>query len=441
MRRRFPARPEVKRNSDTRLAPPLARRQASDPAPQHPAPRQTRLQRFATGFRNHPVTVCIEALGYLGLIFAVCFFFIDLKDRQDERIARSWQLLTTPAPGNSGKREALAYLNSRSMCISVIDWCWKERTPLTGIDLSRNTHRGRVFLEEVDLSGADLSGAKLDGALLKRANFSGANLTDASINDADLERADLSKAKMVSASLEGSNFTGADLTEANLEEAKISGSYFTRADLRRANLEAVDAQNSIFNNASLFGVNAQIANFTESYFDTADMNEGDYSQANFTNAKLLNSGLGKSKLIDVNISGTDFNPNSESIGNYPFTWDSSVTGASGGSAGEDGGDIPIPTAKQFRTTFPQLDQEDSWNKAWAYVDNVPTGLPLPLMMKLRYERPRDRKWPEELAVKGVELMSIKNPVDPALLTYDRNTGLPNDVYRCEWWDDQCRNRE
>lgn len=385
------------------------------------------------------MTVCIETLGLLGLIFAVGFFFFDLKDRQDERIARSWQLLTTSAPGNSGKREALAYLNSRSMCISIIDWCWKERTPLTGIDLSRDTHRGRVFLEEVDLSGADLSGAKFDGALLKRANFSGANLTDASINDADLERADLSKAKMVSANLESSNFTDADLADANLQYAKISRSYFTRADLRRANLESIDAQNSIFINASLIGINAKMSNFTEGYFDTTDMSEGDYSFANFTDTEILNSDLGKSKLIDVNISGADFNPNSDRIGNYPFTWGSDG-GASGGRAGESG-DIPIPKAKQFRTTFPQLDEEDSGNRVWTYVDNVPTGLPLPLMMKLRYEHPREREWPEELVGEDFKMLSFKNPVDPALLTYDRTTGLPYDVFPCEWWDDQCRNRE
>ncbi|MCP5036747.1 MAG: ABC transporter permease, partial [Rhodobacteraceae bacterium] len=50
-------------------------------------------------------------------------------DREADAITRAWTLITTPAPGNSGKGSALEYLNGLGI-------------PLTGIDLSCETIGG-----------------------------------------------------------------------------------------------------------------------------------------------------------------------------------------------------------------------------------------------------------------------------------------------------------
>ena len=46
---------------------------------------------------------------------------IDLEDRKTQRIAQAWQLITQPAPGNSGKGPALEYLNSQGIHLTGID--------------------------------------------------------------------------------------------------------------------------------------------------------------------------------------------------------------------------------------------------------------------------------------------------------------------------------
>ena len=54
----------------------------------------------------------------------------------EERTTRSWQLLTTEAPGNSGKIEALQYLN-RQKIADMLVWLpfVKKQVSLRGIEL------------------------------------------------------------------------------------------------------------------------------------------------------------------------------------------------------------------------------------------------------------------------------------------------------------------
>jgi len=113
-----------------------------------------------------------------------------LAEIEKAELARGWTLLTTPAPGNSGKVEAIEYLASK-------------RQPLDGIDLSCETIGGietnaqgeavcvdAPYLNSIDLSKAtlgrrvSLKGANLSGASLERADLSGAHLTNADFNNA-----------------------------------------------------------------------------------------------------------------------------------------------------------------------------------------------------------------------------------------------------------------
>ncbi|MCG8357622.1 MAG: pentapeptide repeat-containing protein [Kiloniellales bacterium] len=143
----------------------------------------------------------IRILGAFALVVGGPAFVIDLLDRTEERSVRAWQLIVTPAPGNSGKREALEYLNSQP-------WYWplKTRVRLGGADLSADRHNGRV-----DLAGVDLRHAQAAWT-----NFSEAVLVDAQLDDADLEHANLS----------GALLWGADFSGANLWSTHVSGARF-----------------------------------------------------------------------------------------------------------------------------------------------------------------------------------------------------------------------
>lgn len=250
-----PTRPRVPRHRPRR------------PRPSTPnEPQQTPWQRRAQWLRTHPVVVILETAGLVGLIFAVGFFFYELRERQDERTARAWQLVTTPASGNSGKVEALEYLNSQYGClpgfVPAPDGyrCWKTRTSLTGVDFSRPKGKAPTYLRVVNLPGANLSGANLSGADLFRANLFaaflldanlvGAELTDANLFGSILLHANLSYANLSDAKMSFVNMSGANLTGADLSGANLTGAYLSGADLTDANLTGAD-----LSGANLSGIN------------------------------------------------------------------------------------------------------------------------------------------------------------------------------------------
>ncbi len=59
----------------------------------------------------------IGAIESYAIIIAIFAFGIELGDRTEERSARAWQLVTTAFQGNSGKREALQFLNQQDYLI------------------------------------------------------------------------------------------------------------------------------------------------------------------------------------------------------------------------------------------------------------------------------------------------------------------------------------
>ena len=172
----------------------------------------------------------------IGLAFVIptaIALWIDLKDRQTQRIAQAWELVTRPASGNSGKRPALEYLNSQGIA-------------LVGIDLSKEANQGNSYLQSLNLSGAYLADANLSGAQLWDANLSEAQLWDANLSGTDLRKANLSGASLISAdlpraqlwkaNLSGANLIGADLSGADLQEANLVMADLAHADLTGADL-------------------------------------------------------------------------------------------------------------------------------------------------------------------------------------------------------------
>ena len=265
--------------------------------------RKGMLQRITniwlSGWRcAHGIVKTVEPWGILivviALLLSVVQFWSEYSDRVEERQVRAWQLITTIAPGNSGKIEALEYLNSEDglLCFESLkgklDWfhddkgikcliSLKSRVPLVGINLSRSAHGAvddssitlsGVFLVGVDLreavlsdarlSGAILRGADLSGANLIGADLSGANLSGASLNGASLSFADLRTANLSGANLSGANPSGADLGGADLSGASLGG-----ADLFGASLSGADLSGADLSGADLSGT----FNLKSSQFD------------------------------------------------------------------------------------------------------------------------------------------------------------------------------
>ena len=88
-----------------------------------------RLHRLANWLDNWHFTRVTASLSSLALILTLPMLWIDLFDRYEQRNNQAWQLVTAKATGNSGKRQALEYLNK-----SI--FFFKEKSPLVGINLS-----------------------------------------------------------------------------------------------------------------------------------------------------------------------------------------------------------------------------------------------------------------------------------------------------------------
>lgn len=217
----------------------------------------------------------IKAIEPAAILIAIFAFTIEMSDRREERTARAWQLVTTKASGNSGKVEALQYLNSQDPEWLLGWWPYaKVRTPLSGIDLmppalveqwkgKEESERAinwlrcpdRTYLVDVNLPNAVMSDAKLPCADLSLADLSAASFDRAALSGASLYRADLTWAYLGEANLIGANLLGADLSGANLTAADLSGAYLRGADLSGAYLGTANLSGAILYLADLSGAN------------------------------------------------------------------------------------------------------------------------------------------------------------------------------------------
>jgi len=79
-----------------------------------------------------PLDTFVRRVEPWGIMLALIAFALDYTDRVEERTVRAWQLLTTLAPGNSGKGPALEYLNGEDGLFSRNRSClivMKPQTP------------------------------------------------------------------------------------------------------------------------------------------------------------------------------------------------------------------------------------------------------------------------------------------------------------------------
>ena len=215
--------------------------------------------------KAHNLVVKIEPWGILfavlALILSLGQVWTDYEDRVNQRVVRAWASVTTAAPGNSGKREALEYLNSEDgmLCLERL-WggcavTMKLRTKLVGIDLSVGKGQSGAFLESIILPNANLAGSNLSKARLSKADLSNADLKDVDFTDTDL-----SEAALVEANLSGSNLIQADLIDADLTKADLSHAFVYNSDLSGTKLTGTNLTGATFK---------EVEGLTQEQLDTA----------------------------------------------------------------------------------------------------------------------------------------------------------------------------
>lgn len=200
-------------------------------------------------------------LTFASIILGVFAFYVDFEDRkqarlvnqatlqeieasQEERqkiaIAQAWETVTRRSVGNTGKGEALEYLNSHGQIMA-------------GIDVSCATMGGIENWDEVEKTcnlPVWINRADLQGAVLSEASFKGVNFAVSNLSSSNLIRGQLQGANFASATMVNINFI-----EANLFGAKLYNADLTGANLWRANFERTFLQKTVFRNAHVSGAN------------------------------------------------------------------------------------------------------------------------------------------------------------------------------------------
>ena len=195
---------------------------------------------------------------------------MDFEDRVQERQVSAWQLISIVLPGNSGKIDALEYLNEEDgiFCYEFLrGWLgWirerpetskcliqlKSQIPLVNINLSSSDLATGVYLKNIDLPYARLISSDLSNATLEGANLRHANLTDAILRGAILDDAHLDHAILL-----GADLSGADIRNTKLKNAVLREAILINADLRDANMRGAILEDAKLGGAKLGNANLE----------------------------------------------------------------------------------------------------------------------------------------------------------------------------------------
>lgn len=191
----------------------------------------------------HQAVIAAEPWGILfaviGLFFSLIAFAFDYSDKIEERKVSAWQLITTKASGNSGKTDALEYLNKlEGIWCNRVDCVVTLKLPESfhGIDLSPKDSQSRTYLVGANLRHADFNKAKLNQSDLLNADLWGATFKEANLRGANLRGADLSGALFDRADLAGADLSDSKVRTSSFYEANLNGAYLLWADLSGSNL-------------------------------------------------------------------------------------------------------------------------------------------------------------------------------------------------------------
>ena len=246
-----------------------------------------------------------------GVLLALWALYSDLERRAEQRTISAWQLITTEASGNSGKIEALEYLNSEDglFCGGLvrIDWLpnrgnflpclvqFKAPIPLIGIDLSPPDNQQHTVIQPSEDQPTTILPNILTGAYLSGIQLADAELSGANLFGAFLDNADLCGAKLSSANLSNRFFHDADLSAANLDWAGLSFAFGVRVNLRGASLK----------NADLKGARLELSNLSGVDLSGADLSGTSLVASNLSFASLRYADLNGTSLGGTNLNGTD----------------------------------------------------------------------------------------------------------------------------------------
>ena len=213
------------------------------------------LERFSNNPLNRllrtlePLGVALAVLGLCATIFQL---WQDIEDRKQQRIVNAWQLLTTPASGNSGKAEAIRYLFSQGKNLNGIDLScekhggWLDESEWEG-EKKRNVLAFRckrpVLISDFEftfgssiksMSSANLTATRFSSGKMDSIDFSSANLRHAQFNSvtmagANLRRSDVSGTRFNQVDLTNVDFRSAIFDKTYIIEANISGTRFFQA--------------------------------------------------------------------------------------------------------------------------------------------------------------------------------------------------------------------
>ena len=188
----------------------------------------------------------------IGVVIATVALWLDLSAREEERISRAWQTVSSTSRGNTGKADALKYLAAVGQ-----DLRWMHLAPGSTDNDRMVDCKYRVFVPGLDLRGVQINNANLSCSDLdsgdadtRTARFDRASLHNTSWIRTKAERASFRQASLISADFRGARLGNADFTDADLTQTE-----FAYADLRGASFSGKSIVGMSVRKADMRGVN------------------------------------------------------------------------------------------------------------------------------------------------------------------------------------------
>lgn len=191
----------------------------------------------------------------------------------------AWQLLASQAPGNSGKKEALEYLN-------------RKGESLIGIDLSShldaNPNSSGPYFYNLKLEDATLENSALEKAVILSSEFINTNVTHADLSSISVSRSNFVEFKASGANLSNSSFTSSELVSAKFMGANLNDSLFFKTDLRDTDFAHSEVKRANFHKVNLSGSNLFLAKFHDTKLRDVSLVNANLEFTDLKRAMLVN---------------------------------------------------------------------------------------------------------------------------------------------------------
>lgn len=228
------------------------------------------------------LTACVLAFGVVGVVI----YWEERQARHEERLARAWQNLATPAVGNSGKGLALSHLAQSEIGLDHLDLSCKA---MGGYDVDPNAFPQDQRLdydEERCVRPPVLSG--VDMRSRSRISFDRVNLTDTEISNAHFEGVDFNR----------SDLTATRVSKTRLQDARACVMFWGYSDL--LDMDITDLTSTC---SSGWGTNIE---WPSTSFQRVTILDSDLGGACFSGAQLQNVEINGSDLSESTFLQTHF---------------------------------------------------------------------------------------------------------------------------------------